>query len=36
MFSKLIPRKSASFEVQVTDIPRWQALISLYPEPDTG
>jgi hypothetical protein len=36
MFSKLIPRKLAAFEVQVTDNPRWQASISLYPEPDTG
>jgi hypothetical protein len=36
MFSKLIPRKSSGFEVQVTDNPRWQAPIPLYPEPDTG
>jgi hypothetical protein len=36
MFSKLIPRKSPGFEVQVTDNPRWQAPIPLYPEPDMG
>jgi hypothetical protein len=36
MFSKLIPRKSSGFEVQVTNNPRWQAPILLYPEPDTG
>jgi hypothetical protein len=33
MFSKLIPRKSSGFEVRVTDNPRWQAPIPLYPEP---
>jgi hypothetical protein len=36
MFSKQIPRESFGFEVQVTNNPRWQAPISLYPEPDTG
>jgi hypothetical protein len=36
MFSKLIPRKSAGFEVQVTDNPRWQAPIPHYPETNTG
>jgi hypothetical protein len=35
MFSKLILRKSSGFEVRVTDNPRWQAPIPLYPEPDT-
>jgi RNase H-like domain found in reverse transcriptase len=32
MFSKLIPRKSTGFEVGVTENPRWQAPILLYPE----
>jgi hypothetical protein len=36
MFYKLIPRKSSVFEVQVTNNPRWQPLIPLYPEPDMG
>jgi hypothetical protein len=35
MFSKLILRKSSGFEVRVTDNPRWQAPIWLYPEPST-
>jgi hypothetical protein len=35
MFSKLILRKKAGFEVQVTDNPCWQAPILLYPEPNT-
>jgi hypothetical protein len=35
MFSKLIPHKSSSFEVQVTNNPHWQAPILLYPEPYT-
>jgi hypothetical protein len=36
MFSKLIPCKSAGFEVQVTHDPRWQAPILLYSYPDTS
>jgi hypothetical protein len=36
MFSKLIPRKSAGFEVRVTDNPHKQTPILLYPEPDRG
>jgi hypothetical protein len=36
MFSKLIPRNLAGFEVQVTDNPRWQVPILLYPEHNTG
>jgi hypothetical protein len=34
MFSKLIPRKSAGIELQVTENPLWQAQIPLFPEPD--
>ena len=36
MFSKLIPRKSNGFEVRVTENPRWQAPIPLFPEPNEG
>jgi hypothetical protein len=36
MFSKLIPRKSSGFEVQLTDNPHWQAPIPLYHEPNMG
>ena len=36
MFSKLIPHKSTGFEVLVTENPRWQAPIPLFPEPDKG
>jgi hypothetical protein len=35
MFSKLTPRKSSDFEVQVTNNPCWQAPIPLYAEPNT-
>jgi hypothetical protein len=36
MVSKLIPRNSTGFEVQVTNNPIWQAPILLYPKPDTS
>jgi hypothetical protein len=36
MFSKLIPHKSSGFEVWVTNNLCWQALIPLFPEPNTG
>jgi hypothetical protein len=32
----MIPRKSEDFEIQVTNNPRWQDPIPLYPEPNTG
>jgi hypothetical protein len=36
MFFKLIPRKYSGFEVRMTDNPRWQAPIPLYPDSYTG
>jgi hypothetical protein len=32
--SKMVPRKSRGFETRVTDNPKFQAPIPLYPEPD--
>jgi hypothetical protein len=34
MLSKMVPLKSCGFETRVTDNPKFQAPISLYPEPD--
>jgi hypothetical protein len=34
MLSKMVPWKSCGFETRVTDNPKFQAPISLYPEPD--
>jgi len=35
MLSKMVPRKSRGFETRVTENPKFQAPIPLYPEPGT-